>query len=63
VHAVEQPGLPLENLRADASAAAKRQCALKGGRPLITTYVKLEALPHAFASLTTSMSVPDRVET
>jgi hypothetical protein len=34
VHAVEEPGLPLENLRADAPGAAELQCALKGGRPL-----------------------------
>jgi hypothetical protein len=34
VHAVEQPGLPLENLSAYAPGAANLQCALKGGRPL-----------------------------
>jgi hypothetical protein len=34
VHAVEQPGLPLEDLSADAPRAAKLQCALKGGRTL-----------------------------
>jgi hypothetical protein len=34
VHAVESPGLPPENLRADAPGTAELQCALKGGRPL-----------------------------
>jgi hypothetical protein len=34
VHAVEQLGLPPENLSADAPGASKPQCALKGGRPL-----------------------------
>jgi hypothetical protein len=35
VHVVDQPGLPLENLSADAPGAARLQCALKGGRPLL----------------------------
>jgi hypothetical protein len=34
VHADEDPGLPLDNLSADAPGATKPQCALKGGRPL-----------------------------
>jgi hypothetical protein len=34
VHVVEEPGLQLDNLSADAQWAAKLQCALKGGRPL-----------------------------
>jgi hypothetical protein len=34
VYAVEQPGIPLENLSANAPGAAKLQCGLKGGRTL-----------------------------
>jgi hypothetical protein len=41
VHAVEQPGLPLENLGADAPGAAKLQCALEGGRTLHVTHMTL----------------------
>jgi hypothetical protein len=35
MHAVEEPGLPLENFRADAPGSAELECALKGGRPLV----------------------------
>jgi hypothetical protein len=34
VHAVEQPGLPLENPSANATEGAKLECALRGGRTL-----------------------------